>query len=145
MAVQADPADVIDVLTCVDLIRCWSPVDFELDDIDMDRLHGGAHARVVGRVAGFGVGFDVEVHEVTHDRLALIARGPVELDVEYRVEPAEAGSSVEAAVSVRSAGGTGGRIVSRAVNTLLAAGALDRAVARIGSEAEASGELAFAA
>ena len=33
MAVQADPADVIDVLTCVDLIRCWSPVDFELASV----------------------------------------------------------------------------------------------------------------
>jgi len=143
--VQADPADVIDVLTCVDLIRGWSPVSFELDDVDVDRLHGGAHARVVGRLAGFGVGFDVEVHEASGERLALMARGPVELDVEYRVEPADAGSWVEAAVSVRSTGGTSGRIVSRAVNTLLAAGALDRALARICSEAEATGELALAA
>ena len=145
MAVQADPADVIDVLTYVDSIRSWSPVDFELDDIDVDRLHGGTHARVVGRMAGFGVGFDVEVHEASHDRLALMARGPVELDVEYRVERADIGSSIEAAVSVRSAGGAAGKIVSRAVNTLLAAGALDRALARICSEAEASGELALAA
>lgn len=145
MAVQADPANVLDVLTYVDAIRCWSPVDFELDDMDVDRLHGGTHARVVGRVAGFGVGFDVEVHEVSHDRLSLMARGPVELDVEYRVEPADPGASVEAAVSVRSAGGAAGKIVSRAVNTLLAAGALDRALARIRSEAEASDELALAA
>jgi hypothetical protein len=145
MAVQADPADVLAVLTYVDAIRDWSPVDFELDDMDVDRLHGGAHARVVGRVAGFGVGFDVEVHEVTDARLALMARGPVELDVEYRVEPADTGASVEAAVSVRSAGGAAGTIVSRAVNTLLAAGALDRALARICSEAEASDELALAA
>jgi hypothetical protein len=145
MAVQADPADVIDVLTCVHAIRCWSPVDFELDDMDVNRLHGGTHARVVGRLAGFGVGFDVEVHEASADRLALMARGPVELDVEYLVEQADTGSSVEAAVSVRSTGGTSGRIVARAVNTLLAAGALDRALARICSEAEASGELALAA
>src|SRR2546423_9112134 len=56
-------------------------------------------------------------------RSELLARGPVELDVRYCVESAEPGSSVQAEVSVRSAGGTAGRIVARAVNTLLAAGA----------------------
>ena len=144
--IAADPADVIDALTCVDAIHGWSPVDFNLGDLAAQRLHGGTHARVVGKLAGFGVGFDVEVLEANCERLALLARGPVELDVEYRVERAEAGSSVEAAVSVRSAGGTGGRLVARAVNTLLAAGVLDRALARIGAEAEAaSAELALAA
>jgi hypothetical protein len=143
--VAADPADVIDVLTYVDLIRGWSPVDFELDDLDDDRLHGGMHARVVGKVAGFGVGFDVEVLDASCNGLELLARGPVELDVRYCVETVGAGSSVQAEVSVRSAGGTAGRIVARAVNTLLAAGALDRALGRIAAEAEASADLALAA
>ena len=144
--IAADPADVVDVLTCVDAIHGWSPVDFKLDDMDEHRLHGGTHARVVGRLAGFGVGFDVEVLEANRERLALLARGPVELDVQYLVERAEAGSSVQAEVSVRSAGGPGGRLVASAVNTLLAAGVLDRALARIGAEAEsASAELALAA
>jgi|tagenome__1003787_1003787.scaffolds.fasta_scaffold20981396_3 hypothetical protein len=144
--VAADPDDVIEVLTSVDAIHEWSPVDFELDDLTERHLHGGCHARVVGKLAGFGVGFDVEVLEANAERLALMARGPVELDVQYRVERAELGSSVEAEVSVRSAGGTGGRLVARAVNTLLAAGVLDRALARIGAEAEsASADLAIAA
>jgi hypothetical protein len=141
----ADPDDVIDVLTCVDAIHEWSPVDFELDDLAERRLHGGTHARVVGRLAGFGVGFDVEVLEANRGRLALMARGPVELDVQYSVERAELGSSVQAQVSVRSAGGTSGRLVARAVNTLLAAGVLDRALSRICSEAESSADLALAA
>jgi hypothetical protein len=143
--VAADPAAVIDVLTSIDAIREWSPVQFDLDSLAGHRLHSGCHARVVGRLAGFGVGFDVEVEEASRDRLALIARGPVELDVEYRVGRARAGSSVEAEVSVRSAGGTRGGLVARAVNALLAAGALDRALARICAEAEAPAELALAA
>jgi hypothetical protein len=143
--VSADPADVIDALTCVEAIHCWSPVSFELDDCAEYRLHSGTQARVVGRLAGFGVGFDVEVLEANCERLALVARGPVELDVEYRVEAADLGSSVEAEVSVTSAGGTGGRLVARAVNALLAAGALDRALSRIAAEAEASADLALAA
>ena len=130
--IAADPADVIDALTCVDAIHGWSPVDFNLDDLAAQRLHGGTHARVVGKLAGFGVGFDVEVLEANCERLALLARGPVELDF-----------------SVWEVWGcllTGGRLVARAVNTLLAAGVLDRALARIGAEAEsASAELALAA
>ena len=137
--VAADPADVIAVLTSIDAIRGWSPVQFDLDELAGHRLHSGCRARVIGRLAGFGVGFDVEVEEASHDRLALIARGPVELDVEYRVGRAKAGSSV------RSTGGTRGGLVARAVNALLAAGALDRALARICAEAEAPAELALAA
>jgi hypothetical protein len=143
--VAADPAAVIDVLTSVDAIRDWSPVDFDLDALTGHRLHSGCHARVVGKLAGFGVGFDVEVLEAGEERLALTARGPVDLDVEYRVWRAESGSSVVAEVSVRSAGGARGGLVARAVNTLLAAGALDRALARIGAEAEPPAELALAA
>jgi hypothetical protein len=143
--VSADPADVIDVLTCVDAIHGWSPVDFDLDDCSERRLHSGTHARVVGRLAGFGVGFDVEVLEASCERLALVASGPVHLDVQYHVERADFGTWVDAEVSVKSAGGTGGRLVARAVNTLLAAGALDRALSRICAEAEASAELAVAA
>jgi hypothetical protein len=143
--VAADPAEVIDVLTSVDAIRDWAPVRFDLDDYESSRLHAGTHARVVGRLAGLGVGFDVEVLEANRQRLALLARGPVELDVEYIVEALEDGTTVEAAVSVRSSGGTGGRLAARAVNALLAAGALDRALARISAEAESSAELAYAA
>jgi hypothetical protein len=144
--VAADPAAVIDVLTYIDAIREWSPVRFDLDDlVHGHRLHSGCHARVVGRLAGFGVGFDVEVLEASAERLSLLARGPVEMDVEYRVGRADPGTLVEAEVLVRSAGGTRGGLVARAVNALLAAGALDRALARICAEAEAPAELALAA
>jgi hypothetical protein len=143
--VAAEPSDVIDVLTCVEMIQGWSPVDFELDDLAERRLNTGTHARVIGRLAGFGVAFDVQVLEATHERLALLANGPVELDVDYRVEPTDLGTSVQAEVSVKSAGGTTGRLIARAVNTLLAAGCLDRALSRIGSEAEAVADLAVAA
>src|SRR4051794_13387067 len=68
--VEADPDAVIDTLTYVDAIHEWSPVDFELDDLSERRLHGGTHARVVGRLAGFGVGFDVEVLEANSERLS---------------------------------------------------------------------------
>ena len=144
--VAADPADVIDVLTCVDAIHSWSPVDFELDDLCSHRLHSGCHARVVGRLAGFGVGFDVEVLEASSERLALVAHGPVELDVLYEVSPGRSGAHVQAEVGVRSAGGARGGLIARAVNTLLAAGVLDRALSRICAEAEeASADLALAA
>jgi len=144
--VAAEPDDVIETLTAVEAIHGWSPVDFELDDLADRRLHTGCHARVIGRLAGFGVTFDVQVREATRDRLALLASGPVELDVDYRVEPTDLGTSVQAVVSVRSAGGTTGRLIARAVNTLLAAGVLDRALSRIGAEAEAaSADMALAA
>src|SRR5437764_14982692 len=87
--VAADPADVIDVLTCVAAIHSWSPVDFELHCLDARHLHSGCHARVVGRLAGLGVGFDVEVLETSDERLALVAHGPVELDVLYEVTPSQ--------------------------------------------------------
>jgi hypothetical protein len=144
--VSAEADDVIDVLTRVEAIHGWSPVAFDLDDLAERHLHTGCRARVIGRLAGFGVAFDVEVEEATHERLALLASGPVELDVDYRVEPTDLGTSVTAEVSVRSAGGTTGRLIARAVNTLLAAGALDRALGRIATEAEASSaDMALAA
>ena len=57
---------MIDALTCLDAIHGWSPVDFKLDDLDAQRLHGGTHARVVGKLAGFGVS---RIMEVTTKRI----------------------------------------------------------------------------
>jgi len=75
---------VLEVLTHPEEIRRWSPVDFDLDDLEGRRLAAGSRGRVTGRVAGVTVGFDVEIHTADEARLELSAEGPVGLDVRYR-------------------------------------------------------------
>jgi uncharacterized protein YndB with AHSA1/START domain len=150
--VAAPPAEILHVLTHEDAIRRWSPVDFELLDHRSSRLHAGDVARVEGRVAGMGVGFDVEVTAADSESLALIASGPVDIDVRYEIERAGDGSAVEATVDVRGGRGMTGRVVATTVRALLAAGALDGALGRIAEavehdsapQAQAAGELALA-
>ena len=101
-----------------------------------DRLVAGSRARVVGRVAGQRVGFDVEVHRADEEQLELVAVGPVSFDVEYRLRPVKGGSEVEASVAVRRGRGLVGRVVASATDALLAAGALNQAVSRIAREFE---------
>src|SRR3954447_19581439 len=72
----ATPDQVLEVLTHPDEIRRWSPIDFELDDLDTVRLAPGTRARVTGRLAGVSVGFDVEGHAADTGLLELSARGP---------------------------------------------------------------------
>jgi hypothetical protein len=90
---------------------------------------------VSGRLAGRRVGFDVEVHEADHRRLALAASGPVGLDVAYDLVAAGPGSEVRASVRVRPGSGFTGRLIAHATDALLAAGALDTAIAGIAREA----------
>jgi hypothetical protein len=136
---QAAPAAVLDVLTDPGACVRWAPVDFEICTVAGDRLPGrlqaGSRARVEGRLAGRRVGFDVEVLAADEERLALVADGPIALDVEYRLRPVQAGSEVHASVAVRGEGLTG-RVLAHATGALLAAGALREAVARIAREAE---------
>jgi hypothetical protein len=141
------------VLTHEDAIRRWSPVDFELDGHRGGRLHAGDVARVEGRVAGMGVGFDVEVTAADSESLAVIASGPVEIDVRYDIERDGDGSAVAASVDVRGGRGMSGRVVATTVRALLAAGALEGALGRIAeavehdagaAESQAAGELALA-
>jgi hypothetical protein len=90
---------------------------------------------VTGRLAGRRVAFDVEVHEAEHGRLALVATGPIGLDVAYDLSSTDGGSEVRASISVRRGKGLTGRLMAEATNALLSAGALSHAVSRLGREA----------
>jgi uncharacterized protein YndB with AHSA1/START domain len=133
---NATPEQLLEVLTHPEEIRRWSPVDFDLDDLDARRLGAGTRARVTGKVAGVRVGFDVEVHAADNEVLELTADGPVGIDVRYELAPADDGSELSATVSLRRGGGLTGRLVANATAALLAAGALDGAAGRIARAAE---------
>ncbi|MCW3064007.1 MAG: hypothetical protein JWN32_1179 [Solirubrobacterales bacterium] len=135
--IVAEPEAVLDALTDPRSIARWSPVDFQVDGLDSERLRRGATARISGRLAGCPVDFDVEVREVTPERLVLSAIGPVGLDVIYRLRPRGAGTQVEAAVSVERGRGLVGLALARATEAMLAAGVLHAAVGRIADELEA--------
>jgi hypothetical protein len=140
---NATPGEVLEVLTHPEEIRRWSPVDFDLDELDGRRLAAGATGRVTGRVAGVTVGFDVKVHAADEARLELSAEGPVAFDVRYELMPDETGAELNASVSVRRGGGLSGRLVEKATAALLSAGALEGAAGRIARVAESqSGVLA---
>jgi hypothetical protein len=127
------PDEILALLTEPDAIALWTPVPFELNDLDTDRLVAGSRARVRGRLAGRTLEFDVEVLAADDERLALVARGPISIDVEYALRPAAGGSDLRASVSVRGSGLIG-RVLAQATDALLAAGALDLAVSQIGRQ-----------
>ena len=81
------PDEVLAMLTEPDAIARWTPVPFELIDLDTDRLVAGSRARVRGRLAGRTLEFDVEVLAADDERLALRATGPISIDVEYALRP----------------------------------------------------------
>jgi hypothetical protein len=135
---QAAPEQVLRVLTDPDAIRTWSPVPFELDELDGNQLAAGDTARVNGSLAGLRVGFDVEVHAAGAGGLDLTARGPIALDVSYALAPTATGSEVSASVAVRDGRGFTGRLIAKATGALLAAGALEGAAGRIARAAEAA-------
>ena len=133
--VDAGPEAVLDVLTDPDLVARWAPVPFDVEDLDTPRLMAGSRARVLGRLAGRRVGFDVEVHEADPRRLALAANGPVGLDVAYDLSASGDGSEVHASISVRSGRGLTGRLLAEATNALLSTGALTHAISRLAAQA----------
>jgi len=132
------------VLTHPEAIRRWSPVDFDLDELEGRRLAAGSRGRVTGRVAGVMVGFDVEIHAADEARLELSAQGPVALDVRYELMRDEAGAELNASVSMQRGGGLTGRLVAKATAALLSAGALDGAAGRIARVAESQSSVAAA-
>jgi hypothetical protein len=141
LEMRAPAGDVLDVLTDPEACSRWSPIGFELEDLDTDRLVAGSRARVAGRLAGARVAFDVEVFESGPERLALRASGPVVLDVDYRLAPAsERSTEVTASVTVERGRGVLGRMLEPATRGLLAGGALQGAVARIARTVETSRE-----
>lgn len=135
--VRSRPEDVLGTLIDPDSIRRWAPVDFEIDALDGECLQVGGHVRLVVWLAGVRARFDVDVIRADGERLSLIAAGPIDLDVDYRLSPTDEGSDMSASVSVRRGAGLGGRVLARATDALLAGGALQAAVSGIAQEAEA--------
>ena len=135
---DAGPEQVLQVLTDPDAIASWSPIPFDVEDLDGLRLEAGSYARVSGSLAGKRVGFDVEVHAADEGGLELTAEGPIGIDVLYELEPVAGGSEVTASVSVRDGSGLTGRLLARATGALLSAGALDAAAGRIVRAAEST-------
>src|SRR4051794_40449512 len=121
------PCQVLEVLTHPAKIRGWSPVDFDLEELDGRRLAAGSRGRVTGRVAGVRVGFDVEVHYADEARLELSADGPIGFDVRYDLRADDDGAEFDARISLRPTRGLTGKLVANAASALLSAGALDGA------------------
>lgn len=134
---NATPERLLEVLTHPRQIERWSPVEFDVEELDSRRLAPGSKARVRGRVAGVPVSFEVKVHAADPERLELSADGPIGFDVRYDLAPAGGGAEMTASVEVRDGGGFTGRMVAKAAATLLSAGALDGAIGRIARVAEA--------
>jgi hypothetical protein len=135
--VRGAPEHVLEVLTDPSAARRWSPIGFELEQIEGDRLRSGSRAVLSGKLAGRGVSFDVEVIKASDGQLELRAIGPVEMDVAYDAILADEGTSeVIASVAVRSGGGLIGRMLSSATDALLAGGALNIAVQGVAREVE---------
>ena len=83
------PDEVLELLTEPDAIARWAPIGFEVLDLDTDRLRAGTRARVRGGLAGRQVEFDVQVHQAHRGRLSLVATGPISIDADYRLRPAD--------------------------------------------------------
>jgi polyketide cyclase/dehydrase/lipid transport protein len=141
---KATPEQILEVLTHPDEIRRWSPIDFDLEDLNDSRLAAGTRARVTGRIAGVSMGFDVEVRAADEELLELSADGPIGIDVRYELAPLDIGSEVVASVGIRRGGGLTGRLVANATAALLSAGVLEGAAGRIARAAEQQPEPAFA-
>jgi hypothetical protein len=132
------PEHVLEVLTDPTAARRWSPIGFELEQIEGDRLRSGTRAVLSGKLAGRGVSFDVHVLKASDGQLELRAVGPVEMDVAYDAIEADEGTEVVASVAVRSGGGLLGRMLSSATDAMLAGGALNIAVQGVAREVERS-------
>ncbi len=136
--VMGDPEDVLEVLTDPCAAQRWSPIGFELEHIEGDRLRSGSRAVLSGKLAGRSVKFEVNVLKASDGQLELRAVGPVEMDVAYDAVAADDGTEVIASIAVRSAGGLIGRMLSSATDALLAGGALGVAVQGVAREVERS-------
>jgi hypothetical protein len=135
--VDGTPEEVLAVLSDPDSCYRWSPIEFDLEDFDGDRLRTGTLARVAGRVAGISVSFEIKVLHASGSRLALTAHGPMTLDVEYEAYPADAGrAEVWATVTVKAARSLSGRLAAKSTEALLRGGALSMALRRIAVEVE---------
>jgi hypothetical protein len=131
--VPGSPTDILELLTEPDAIARWAPIPFEVVALDGRRLQDGSRARVAGRLAGRSVEFDVDVLRASGERLELVARGPICIDVKYRLRPAGSSSEIEASIGVEGRG-LFGRVLAKATEALLAGGALRMSLDRLGRE-----------
>ena len=129
------PAEILHLLTQPEAIARWSPIPFEVVELTEGRLVAGSRARVRGRLAGRTVEFAVEVLQADERRLALVANGPISLDVDYLLSARNQGSELQASVSVRGRGLLG-RVFAAATTALLAGGALASSIGRLERELE---------
>ena len=143
--VLGGPEDVLEVLTDPCAAQRWSPIGFELEQIEGDRLRSGTQAVLSGKLAGRSVKFEVNVLKASDGQLELHAKGPVEMDVRYDAAALGDMTEVKASVAVRSSGGLMGRLISSATDALLAGGALNLAVQSVAREVEQSVTFAAAA
>jgi carbon monoxide dehydrogenase subunit G len=135
--VDAPPDAVLDVLTDPGACARWAPIEFQICNLDSDRLEAGSQARLSGRLAGVPVAFDVDVLAADAEGLELRAAGPVALDVRYDLLPDVDGSEVRASIGVVPGRGVRGVVFAEAMSAVLRAGALHTALSRIGREAAA--------
>jgi hypothetical protein len=133
MVVSGTPDEILELLTEPEAIARWAPVPFEIVELAEGRLVAGGSARVRGRIAGRPVEFAVEVLEADERHLALVANGPILLDVDYAVSPRDEGSELRASVSVRGRGLLG-MVFAAATTALLAGGALASSMGRLERE-----------
>jgi hypothetical protein len=131
--VPGSPSAVLEMLTEPEAIAEWAPVPFEILSLDGRRLYTGSRVQVAGRLAGRVVEFEVTVCEASGERLALVADGPISIDVQYVVRPVPGGSDVRASVSVEGRG-LFGRVLAGATEALLAGGALRSSLERLGRQ-----------
>ncbi|MGH2841465.1 MAG: SRPBCC family protein [Solirubrobacteraceae bacterium] len=132
--VSANPPEVLRSLTDPELIGTWAPIDFEVDGLRGRRLRAGSQAWVNGSLAGVAAEFEIEVLRADEHGLTLSARGPVGLDVDYRIAPADTGVMVQAEITLQRERGLSGRVLRAATGALLSGGALDRALRRLAGE-----------
>jgi hypothetical protein len=134
--VNAAPEQVIDVLTDPEACARWSPIPFSLDTEDAGRLRAGTVTPVSGRLLGARVRFQLHTLAADSGRLRLKARGPIEIDVDYRLTPSSAGCHLDARVHLSAPRARFGRLLAHATGMLLTGGALAHAVDRIAHEVE---------
>ena len=134
---KATPEQLLEVLTHPEEIRRWSPVDFDVDDLDTGAA-GARHPRAGDRQARRRPGrLRRRGPRRRHRRCSSSPRTVRSgIDVRYELAPAKTGSELCASVSLRRGGGITGRLVANATAALLSAGVLEGAAGRIARAAE---------
>jgi hypothetical protein len=134
--VTAEPARVLQVLTDPAACGRWAPIEFTTDQPPGERLQAGTRTRLLGRIAGRNVAFEIHVVAADERGLSLRATGPVRFEVDYRLTPAARRTRIEAQITLAQTGGITGALIARATNAMLGAGALRFALRTVAAEAE---------